>query len=188
MGTTAEWRAAVASKTAQGHDSATWIRAIEERYGGALFVFACRSLGDREAAEEVVQDTLVRAWRSADSYDPERGSLGTWLFAIARNLVIDQHRRRQVRPRVVATVEEGTPYEPSTTAMLDRAMDAWQVAEALQRLSPEHRSVIVETYYRGASTRDAAVRLGIPAGTVKSRLYYGLRALRLTLEEMGVVA
>lgn len=174
------------NRIAQDEERETWIRAIEERYGGALFVFAYRSLGDRETAEEIVQDTLVRAWRSADAYDPDRSALGTWLFAIARNLVIDCHRRRQARPREVGS-ENGLPPEQSTTGALDRAMDAWLVAEALQRLSPEHRSVIVETYYRDASTRDAAARLGIPAGTVKSRLYYGLRTLRLALEEMGAV-
>jgi RNA polymerase sigma-70 factor (ECF subfamily) len=70
---------------------------------------------------------------------------------------------------------------------VDRALEAWQMAEALRRLSPEHRTVIVETYYGARSVASTAARLGIPEGTVKSRLYYGLRALRLVLEELEVV-
>ncbi len=155
-------------------------------YAGPLFTFALRSVGDRETAEEIVQDTLVRAWRNADRYDPGKGSVDTWLFTICRNLVIDHHRRRGARPRVVATIEDvGDPAAPHEE--LDRALESWQVAQALRLLSDDHRRVIVESYYRGASVAETADRLGIPEGTVKSRLYYGLRNLRLALEEIGAV-
>ena len=70
---------------------------------------------------------------------------------------------------------------------MDRVLEAWQVADALAQIRPEHREVIVETYYGGCSVNQAAAKLGVPAGTVKSRLFYGLRAMRLALEEMGVV-
>ena len=167
-------------------DATEAVAAINAAYGPALFAFAYRGLGDRQAAEEVVQDTLVRAWRNADRFDPARGSLQTWLYAIAHNLIVDQHRRRGARPATTELVEaELSPRMDSDD--LDRAMEAWQVAEALQRLSPAHREVVVEAFYRGSSVAEAASRLGIPAGTVKSRLYYALRALRLTLEELGVV-
>ena len=169
-------------------DATEAIRAIHAAYGSALFAFAYRGVGDRQAAEEIVQDTLVRAWRHADRFDAERASMRTWLFSIAHNLVVDHHRRRGARPQTVAPVEtiaDAPAY--ATPDAIDRAMEAWQVAEALDRLSPAHREVVVETYYRGSSVAEASQRLGIPQGTVKSRLYYGLRALRLALEELGVV-
>lgn len=169
-----------------GGESLRSVDALHERYAGPLFVFAMRLLGDPEAAEEVVQDTLVRAWRNADRFDPARGSLATWLFTIARNLTIDRNRRAAVRPRAVATLDAVDP--PLSDAAVDRALEAWQMASALRGLSEEHRGVIVEAYYRGHTVNEISDRLGIPPGTVKSRLFYGLRALRLELEEMGVVS
>lgn len=162
------------------------VQALHDAYAGPLFVFAVRALGDRTAAEEVVQDTLVRAWQHGDRYDPDRGSVPTWLFTIARNLVIDRTRRRAARPRVVTDLD-GVPVADDDAA-IDRALEAWQVAEALRLLSPHHRDAIVQVYYQGCSIADAAQRLDVPQGTVKSRLFYGLRALRLHLEEMGVVS
>lgn len=162
-----------------------WLRGLHDRFGGGLLLFAYRSLGDWEVAEEVVQDTLVRAWRAAERFDPDQASVGTWLYAIARNLVIDQHRRRDSRPRAADGDPETLAGEDD--GALDRALEAWQVAEGLQQLSEDHRAAIVETYYRGASVAEAARRLGVPPGTVKSRVHYGLRSLRLVLEESGVV-
>lgn len=162
------------------------VEQLHDRYAGPLFVFALRRLGDPETAEEVVQDTLVRAWRHADRFDPDRGSLATWLFAIASNLTVDRMRRSAARPRAVATLEAVDP--PLDDAAVDRALEAWQMASALRGLTDAHRDVIVEAYYRGHSVKEIAARLDIPAGTVKSRLFYGLRALRLQLEEMGVVS
>lgn len=159
------------------------IRGLHERFGGPLFVFANRSIGDPELAREIVQDTLVRAWQNADRFDPERGSLSTWLFGIARNLTIDAHRRRARRPRADVPLSAGDSPAPRE---IDRALEAWEVADALRALTAEHRAAILEVHYRGSSIQEAADRLDIPAGTVKSRLYYGLRALRLVLEEKGV--
>lgn len=159
---------------------------LHDAFSGPLFVFAVRMLGDPQAAEEIVQDTLVRAWASADRFDPDRGSMATWLFTIARNLTIDRTRRAAARPRAVATLEDVEP--PPTDAEVDRALEAWQMASALEGLSTDHRTVIVEAYYGGRTVTEIAERLDIPAGTVKSRLFYGLRALRLELEEMGVVS
>lgn len=159
---------------------------LHEQFAGPLFVFALRALGDRGAAEEVVQDTLLNAWRHADRYDPDRGAIGTWLFAIARNRVIDRVRRRSARPELV--VELGDWIPAADDRELERALEAWQLAEAIASLSDEHRGAIVEVYYRERTVAEAAATLGIPEGTVKSRVYYGLRALRLRLEEMGVVS
>lgn len=168
-------------------DPSGWVQSIQDEYAGALFLFTYRALGNREDAEDVVQEVLTRVWRGAHQFDPRRGAVSSWLFSIARNAVIDHRRRQQARPRIVADVgPEGA--EPHTDATaFDRALEAWQMAEALRSLTEEHRQVIVETYYRDRSVAQAAERLGIPAGTVKSRLYHGLRNLRRALEKKGVV-
>ena len=164
------------------------VEALHERYSGPLFVYAWRRLGDRQAAEEVVQDTLTAAWRHADRFDATRGGVSGWLFSIARNLVIDHLRRQGARPRAVAPLSLVRDREAGDLGSeADRAVEAWQLAEALAGLSAEHRQAIVHVHYLGFTVREAATRLGLPEGTVKSRLYYGLRALRLRLEETGVV-
>lgn len=160
------------------------IEQLHADWAGALYLYAWRRLGDAGAAEEAVQDTLVRAWRHADRFDPARGSLPGWLFAIERNVLTDRFRRREARPRVVAPIREDDA--PLTDADVERALEGWQLAEALQGLSREHRDAIVEVHYLGYSVREVAQRHDVPVGTVKSRVYYGLRALRLRLEEMGV--
>ena len=157
-------------------------RDVREAYSAhatELYGFAMRSLGDAGLAEEAVQETFLRAWRAGDRFDPQIGSLRTWLFAILRNVVIDLGRARAARPRLVdAEVEPAV--EPLNEALL-----AWQVEEAMRRISEQHRRVLIETYYRGRPYAEVAEELGVPAGTVKSRVYYGLRALRVALEEMG---
>lgn len=155
------------------------VREAYAAHAGELYGFAVRSLGDTGLAEEAVQETFVRAWRAGERFDPEIGSLRTWLFAILRNVVIDLGRARAARPRVA---EGGI--EPAVEP-LEQALLSWQVEEALRRLGEDHRRVLVETYYRGRPYAEVAAELGIPEGTVKSRVYYGLRALRVVLEEMG---
>ncbi|MHB8438732.1 MAG: sigma-70 family RNA polymerase sigma factor [Acidimicrobiales bacterium] len=149
-------------------------------HGGELLCFARRSLGDHGAAEEVLQETFVRAWRASERFDPSLGTLRTWLFAIARRLVIDHARARAVRRTEPIAEALADPLDA-----VERAMVGWQVEEALRRLRPEHRDVIVETYYRGRSGREVARALGIPEGTVRSRTFYALQSLRLVLDEMG---
>jgi RNA polymerase sigma-70 factor, ECF subfamily len=149
-------------------------------HGGELFGFARRALDDRSAAEEAVQETFVRAWRARQRFDPSVGTLRTWLFAIERNVVIDKARARSLRS-TEPLVEDVAANDDD----LQRAMVGWQVEEGMRRLRPEHRQVVLETYYRGRSSREVAVELGIPEGTVRSRLFYALRSLRLALEEMG---
>jgi RNA polymerase sigma-70 factor, ECF subfamily len=160
---------------------------LHAEHAGALYAFAYRATSDRQAAEEIVQDTFVRAWRSADRFDPDRGTAGGWLFAIARNLVIDHHRRRGVRPVSPVPGDDLEAVDQDASPEFDRVVESWQVVEALGRLGPRHREAIVEVHLRGAGIAEAADRLGVPPGTVKSRLYYGLRGLRVVLEEMGVI-
>ena len=157
-------------------------RDVREAYAAhatELYGFAVRSLGDAGLAEEAVQETFLRAWRAGERFDPQIGSLRTWLFAILRNVVIDLGRARSARP----TVAEGG-VEPSVEPF-DEALTAWQIEEAMRRIGEQHRRVLVETYYRGRPYAEVAEELGVPEGTVKSRVYYGLRALRVVLEEMG---
>jgi RNA polymerase sigma-70 factor (ECF subfamily) len=155
------------------------VREAYAAHSGELYGFALRSLGDSGLAEEAVQETFLRAWRAGDRFDPQIGSLRTWLFAILRNVVIDLGRARAVRPKVA---EGGI--EPSVEP-LEEALLAWQVEEAMRRIGEDHRHVLVETHYRGRPYAEVAAELGVPEGTVKSRVYYGLRALRVVLEEMG---
>ncbi len=159
------------------------IEQLHERFAGPLYLYAWRRLRDHGAAQETVQDTLLRAWRHADRFDPTLGSLPGWLFTIARNLTNDRLRRQGARP-----AEEPLDHDVAapTDGDIDRVLEAWQLAEAMAQLSLQHRQVIVEVHYLGNTVREVAGRLGLPEGTVKSRLYYGLRSLRLLLEERGM--
>ncbi len=174
------WRAALPDERANEIADEAGLRRAFLTHGGELYGYARRSLGDAGAAEDVVQETFIRAWRARDRFDTTLGTLRTWLFTIARRVVIDHARSRAVR--------QADPL-PADMALADdeveTAMFSWQVEEALRRLRPEHRQVVVETYYQGRSGRDIADALKIPEGTVRSRLFYALRSLRLTLEEMG---
>jgi len=149
-------------------------------HGGELLGFARRSLHDVQLAEEAVQETFARAWRSWGSFDPALGAVRAWLFAIERRVIIDLSQQRSKR----ATV----PLEHEPVAQGDefeRAMMGWQVEEAIRRLRPQHRYVLVKTYFHQRSCQELAKELGIPEGTVRSRLFYALRSLRLTLNELG---
>jgi RNA polymerase sigma-70 factor, ECF subfamily len=160
------------------------LRAMFAEHGDALYGHALRLVsGDRQRAEDLVQETLLRAWRHPEALDPDRGSVRAWLFTTARNLAIDSWRRRSVR---VGEVITDAPPEPVSDDETDRTVEAWLIAEALGRLSSVHREVLVECFYQGRSVAEAAARLGVPPGTVKSRTHYALRSLRLVLEEMGV--
>lgn len=157
------------------------VRALQAEHGTALLSYVTRLTGDRQRAEDVVQETLLRAWRRAGSLEGDAASLRSWLFAVAHNLAIDEHRSRAARP------EETDPQldEVAVAGQLDRALEASQITEAVRSLSRDHREALVETYFRGRSVTEAAIVLGVPPGTVKSRTYYGLRALRAALEERG---
>jgi RNA polymerase sigma-70 factor, ECF subfamily len=155
------------------------LRAAYLAHGGELFGHARRSLGDTGLAEEAVQETFIRAWRARDRFDPSLGTMRSWLFAIERRIVIDLARSRALRTTVPMPAEISIPDD------VEDAMVSWQVEEAVRRLRPEHREVLIEVYYRGRRSRDVAEELSIPEGTVRSRLFYALRAMRLILDEMG---
>lgn len=157
------------------------VRALFDDHAGPLYGYVLRLTGDPGRAEDVVQETLLRAWRNPGVL--EGRPVRAWLFTVARNIVVDQHRARRSRPQ--ETGDEALAVLPADDE-LDRAVESWGVAEALASLRPEHREVLMETYYRGRSVKEASEILGIPQGTVKSRTYYALRALKLALEERGL--
>jgi RNA polymerase sigma-70 factor, ECF subfamily len=150
-------------------------------HGGELFGFARRSLNSTQNAEDVVQETFSRAWRSRARFDPTLGSLRTWLFAIERRVIYDVSA--QVTKNAVTSIDRIGERAGDDT--IERAMQGWQIESALQRLDPDHRMIVTELYFNGRSGREVAELFGLPEGTVRSRAFYALKMLRLLLEEDG---
>jgi RNA polymerase sigma-70 factor (ECF subfamily) len=175
-----------------GSLSATDERLMRELYAehaGVLLGYVRRLVGgDTVRAEDVVQETLLRAWQHPEALRADRpggSSVRAWLLTVARHLVIDGERARKARPR---EVEMSLVREPvGGEAPFEQVLAAWEVADALQALSEDHRAVVVELYYRDQSVAQTAQLLGVPEGTVKSRAYYALRALRVACEERGIL-
>lgn len=167
-------------------DEVALMRRLHEEHADVLWRYCLRLVGnDRAHAEDVTQETLLRAWRHRDVLAGPSASVRAWLFTVARNIVIDDWRSRRSHPETpVADVPESRTSDDTS----DQLLLSWVVAEALTHLSADHRAVLLECYYRGRSVAEASQRLGVPEGTVKSRTHYALRALRLALEEMGVSA
>lgn len=157
-------------------------------YAPELLGYAGRALSDRAGADEAVQETFLRAWRAAPTFDRNR-PLRPWLFAILRNVIVDMARSRQRRAVPhdrEADDARGARVETGTDeARLDTMFDEWMLHEAFRRLRDDQRIVLVDAFYRGRPYADIARQLGVPEGTVRSRAFYGLRTLRLVLEEMG---
>ena len=182
-------RATLSQVEVGGPGDAELIRLLHEQHGAALWAVALRTTADRGRAQDAVQETLLRAWRHPDALDPSRGDPRPWLLRTLRNVLIDEWRSRSARPELLSDDPDGVggAADPRTvTDHAEAAVQSWTVAAALDRLSAEHRAVLLECYYRGRTVGEAAALLNVPPGTVKSRVHYALRALRLALEEMGV--
>jgi RNA polymerase sigma-70 factor, ECF subfamily len=164
---------------------AALMRVLYDEHAAALWRYAMRLTGDRARAEDVVQETLLRAWQHPEAFDDSERSPRAWLFTVARNMIIDERRSSRFRNEVSPPDGSGTP-ERAGADEVNSALDRLLIADALAQLSPEHRAVVRRSYYQDWTTAQIAEDLQIAEGTVKSRLHYATRALRLTLQEMGV--
>ena len=161
------------------------MRDLYTEHGGELWRYAMRLTGDRARAEDVVQETLLRAWQHPHIADDSERSPRAWLFRVAHNVIIDERRSARFR-KEVSSPDGSDEFEQCGPDEVDAALDRLLIADALTHLSPEHHAVVRRSYYLGWTIAQIADDLQIAEGTVKSRLHYGLHALRLTLQEMGV--
>jgi RNA polymerase sigma-70 factor (ECF subfamily) len=165
--------------TGPGDGDELLIRSVYAEHGRAMRAYANRLLGDPAAAEDIVQEALVRVWRHPEVVHNGKGSLRGWLLTVVRNLIIDQVRARAARPREVAELPSDA--QPPQRDHAETVSNSVTLAAAMAELSPDHRSVINQLYFEERNLREAAAALGVPAGTVKSRSYYAVNALREVL-------
>jgi RNA polymerase sigma-70 factor (ECF subfamily) len=150
-------------------------------YASALLARAYRLVGDRASAEEIVQETFLRAWRACGSFAPSAGSLRAWLFTICRNVAFDVNRSQATRPRMVAATMTSEWPDRETADPVDeieQLLTRYELTEALAQLSTAHREILVAAFVHDRPYGEIAEEFGIPAGTVKSRVFHALRALR----------
>ncbi len=151
---------------------------LYDRYSGLVYGAGLRYLGDRGAAEDLVQDVFVSVWKSAAGFDPGKARFATWIFRITRNRATDLIRRRRARVRTVGEDALKPPLEPGEEDSAGRIARSFDVTAALSRLSPVHREVLVLAYMEGLTQREISARTGTPLGTIKSRTTAALRSLR----------
>lgn len=152
---------------------------LYDRFATPVYRVALQALRDAQLAEDVVQDTFVRLWRSSRRFDPARGRAATWVFSLARRAAVDAHRRRPpAAPELPEDLADDDRYE----ALLTRV----HVRAALETLSPVHREVLELAYDDDLTQSAIAARLAVPEGTVKSRTHHAMRALRGALEGLGI--
>ena len=161
------------------------IRQLYSHYAKALHGYVEQFCPDRASADDIVQETFIRAWRHLPQLSADDRPVRPWLFRVARNLLIDANRADRARP---VSAPEQSAGEIGTDSGLDEVLDRQLVSAALAHLSPAHQSVLVETFYRGGTMAAVARELGIPHGTARSRLHYALDALRQHLQEHDAIA
>jgi RNA polymerase sigma-70 factor, ECF subfamily len=152
---------------------------LYRRYARPVFGLALRRLGDRMRAEDAVQETFAAVWRSARTYRPDRGAGAPWLYAVARNAIVDRSRTRSDVPGEVPDAPTG---EPGPDEHAEKSYVSWRVHRALDELPSNERDVIELAYYGGLSQSEVADFLNIPLGTVKTRTRSGLGRLADLLE------
>ena len=178
----------LASQVARGNSTA--LEALYDRHSAMVLGLTVKILGDRAAAEDVLQETFWRVWKSADTFQPQRGSFSSWLFRIARNLAIDSYRRRHVRPQAIfegddnASVLERTPDPDMDVAQQAQSvLETMQVRSAMSSLSTVQRQVIEMAYFYGMTRQEIAEATGEALGTIHTRARLALQKLREELEK-----
>jgi RNA polymerase sigma-70 factor (ECF subfamily) len=157
-------------------------------HAGPLFRFLLKiTFGDRREAEDLFQETLLRTWRYLQDHKADVTVLRPWLYTVARRAAIDAARARQARPNEVTAADLAAMAAlPAGDDYIDRVLTGVTVRQALTSLTADHRQVLYEIFYRGRTSRETATTLGIPEGTVKSRMFYALRALAAAINEAGL--
>jgi RNA polymerase sigma-70 factor (ECF subfamily) len=168
-----------------GGDPDAFIRELYFDHANALHAYVEQFCPDRTSADDIVQETFIRAWRHLPQLSADDRPIRPWLFRVARNLLIDASRAAKARPMTVPGQAAG---ELGTDAGLEEILDRQLVSDALQHLSPAHQTVLVETFYRGGTLATVARELGIPHGTARSRLHYALDAMRKQIQEHDAIA
>src|SRR5215218_6311319 len=161
------------------------LSALYDRYSRTVYGVGLKILGNRTLAEELVQDVFLKAWRSAGTFDPSRGSFSTWLYRVTRSAAIDLYRKRANKVR---QVPDGGPHiaaardsSAGPQEIVDESWLSWRVSRALEALDAPHREVIELAYFGGLSQREVSERTGVPLGTVKTRTASAFRRLRREL-------
>jgi RNA polymerase sigma-70 factor (ECF subfamily) len=165
------------TRTGEGDRDA--FEVLYQRYARSVFGLALRRLGDRDRAEEAVQETFSSVWRSAHTYDRDRGAGSTWLYAVARNAIADRGRARREPP--AETPDEPSP-EPGPLERVEQGWTAWRVHSAVAELPEQERTLLELAYWSGLSQSEIADYLGVPLGTVKTRTRSALARLADALE------
>ncbi|MEP6896443.1 MAG: sigma-70 family RNA polymerase sigma factor [Chloroflexota bacterium] len=178
----------LAARVARGDSTA--LEVLYDRHASTVFGLALKVIGEQGAAEDVLQETFWRVWRSANTFKPERGAFTSWLFRIARNLAIDAYRRSSVRPHVVSDAET---VEPVLDQLPDPDVDVVeqtqailknrQVRKALTSLPQMQRQVIEMAYFQGMTRHEIAEATGEALGTIHTRARLGLLKLREELNK-----
>ena len=180
----APWRSSRASDDGVLDSPESLAREGYDRHGAELYRYALSRLSDDGAAQDAVQETIVRAWRAGVRFDPARATLRTWLFAILRNVIIDHAAARaRVATLPGAAAEQGEGQMPDQTGSV---ADADLITRALGLISHDHRTAIVETYLRDRPYDEVAAELGVSVSTLRSRVFYGLKQLRHAMKMMVV--
>jgi RNA polymerase sigma-70 factor, ECF subfamily len=161
-------------------DADAALRQLYERHARALRRYVERFCPDQASADDIVQETFIRAWRHLPRLSSGDLPVRPWLYRVARNLLIDADRAARSRPVTVSSQSAEAGFDDTE---MNRVLDQQLVTDALGRLSPAHRTVLVETFYQGHTLAKIARQLGIPDSTARSRLHYALQALRRQLED-----
>ncbi|MGX7678887.1 sigma-70 family RNA polymerase sigma factor [Jatrophihabitans sp. DSM 45814] len=167
------------SSQTESLDAEQAFRALYAEHGQALLAYAQRFTADRGRAEDIVQETFLRAWRNFPNLIEDERPARAWLFQVTRRLLIDAVRAAKARP---VLIEANASTEPVVDGGLDQLLDHAMLLDALQQLPDAQREIVIETFFLGTPVHLSAARLGVPAGTARSRLHYALNRLRRHLD------